>query len=69
MMPSSSIQWHRSSYSNGMGGECLEVAALAEAIAVRDSKITSGPQVTLGNSAWQGFIQALHSPIQSRTAS
>ncbi|MEU2423081.1 DUF397 domain-containing protein [Streptomyces sp. NPDC007851] len=59
MMPSSDIQWRRSSYSNGMGGECLEVATLAEEIAVRDSKVPSGPQVTLSNMAWQGFIQTL----------
>ncbi|MFG3287846.1 DUF397 domain-containing protein [Streptomyces sp. NPDC048179] len=69
MTSSPKIQWHRSSYSNGMGGECLEVAALAEEVAVRDSKITLGPQITLGNSAWRGFIQALPSPIQSRAVS
>ncbi|MFJ3302629.1 DUF397 domain-containing protein [Streptomyces sp. NPDC086549] len=53
------MQWRKSSYSNGMGGECLEVAALAGAIAVRDSKVASGPQVTLSSAAWQGFIGAL----------
>ncbi|MDC0769276.1 DUF397 domain-containing protein [Streptomyces sp. HD] len=58
MLPSS-IPWRRSSYSNGMGGECLEVAELAEAISVRDSKVTSGPQLTLSTTAWQGFIRAL----------
>ncbi|MFD3583424.1 DUF397 domain-containing protein [Streptomyces sp. NPDC058683] len=67
-MPSSSIQWHRSSYSNGMGGECLEVAALAEAIAVRDSKVNLGPQITLSDTAWRDFIQTLVS-IQSEIAS
>ncbi|MBW8792620.1 MAG: DUF397 domain-containing protein [Streptomyces sp.] len=67
-MPSSSIRWHRSSYSNGMGGECLEVAALAEAIAVRDSKVTLGPQITLSDGAWRRFIQTL-SPLQPETAS
>ncbi|MFF4500189.1 DUF397 domain-containing protein [Streptomyces sp. NPDC001401] len=58
-MPPSSIQWHKSSYSNGMGGECLEVAALAEAVAIRDSKVTSGPQLILSTAAWHGFIRAL----------
>ncbi|MEU1339444.1 DUF397 domain-containing protein [Streptomyces sp. NPDC005827] len=67
-MASSSIQWRRSSYSNGMGGECLEVATLAESIAVRDSKVTLGPHITLSDAAWQGFIQALP-PIQSEIAS
>ncbi|MGW2524126.1 DUF397 domain-containing protein [Streptomyces sp. NPDC001617] len=59
MTPSSSFQWHKSSYSNGMGGECLEVAALAAAIAVRDSKVTSGPRLILSRAAWQSFIGAL----------
>ncbi|MGY4983150.1 DUF397 domain-containing protein [Streptomyces sp. 900105755] len=66
MMPSPSTQWQRSSYSNGMGGECLEVAALAEAITVRDSKVASGPQLILSNVAWQGFIKTL-APIQSES--
>ncbi|MFD8725534.1 DUF397 domain-containing protein [Streptomyces sp. NPDC059629] len=65
-MPSSSIQWRKSSYSNGMGGECLEVAALAGAVAVRDSKATLGPQVTMNNAAWRSFIRAL-APIQPKT--
>ncbi|GAA3584997.1 DUF397 domain-containing protein [Streptomyces osmaniensis] len=59
MMPSSSIVWHRSSYSNGMGGECLEVAAGHEGVTVRDSKSTFGPQLTLSTAAWRGFIQTL----------
>ncbi|MFE6172476.1 DUF397 domain-containing protein [Streptomyces sp. NPDC056464] len=58
-MPSSSIPWRRSSYSNGMGGECLEVAAFAEGVTVRDSKVVSGPQLRLSTSTWRGFIRAL----------
>lgn len=56
MMPSSSIPWRRSSYSNGMGGECLEMAPLAGVIAVRDSKVISGPQLTLSAATWKNFI-------------
>ncbi|MGW1746734.1 DUF397 domain-containing protein [Streptomyces sp. NPDC002092] len=58
-MPSSSIQWHKSSYSNGMGGECLEMATLAGVIAVRDSKVASGPQLTLSRVTWMNFIGAI----------
>ncbi|MFD9864176.1 DUF397 domain-containing protein [Streptomyces alboflavus] len=67
-MPSSSIPWHRSSYSNGMGGECLEVAALTSAIAVRDSKVTRGPRLILSTVAWQGFIRALPSITDKSTS-
>ncbi|MFD5537218.1 DUF397 domain-containing protein [Streptomyces sp. NPDC127079] len=59
MMSSSNIQWHKSSYSNGMGGECMEVAVLDEAIAVRDSKYALGPEITCSTAAWQGFIHAM----------
>lgn len=59
MIPPSSTPWHRSSYSNGMGGECLEIAELPGVIAVRDSKATSGPRLMLSAPAWQRFIQAL----------
>ncbi|MGW1612216.1 DUF397 domain-containing protein [Streptomyces sp. NPDC002285] len=59
MTPSSSIAWRRSSYSNGMGGECLEVAALAEAVTVRDSKSISGPRLTLSTTTWRDFIRAV----------
>lgn len=56
MMRPSSIQWRKSSYSNGMGGECLEMAVIAGAIAVRDSKVPSGPQLTLSSAMWENFI-------------
>ncbi|WP_327717332.1 DUF397 domain-containing protein [Streptomyces sp. NBC_00490] len=58
MTPPSSI-WRRSSYSNGMGGECLEVATVTAAVMVRDSKVASGPQLTLSATTWQKFIQTL----------
>ncbi|WP_217213957.1 DUF397 domain-containing protein [Streptomyces sp. AC550_RSS872] len=64
MMLPSSIPWRRSSYSNGMGGECLEVAELAGVIRIRDSKAISGPQLTLSTTAWQGFIRALAGPVE-----
>lgn len=58
MNPPSSTPWRRSSYSNGMGGECLEMAALDGVIAVRDSKVISGPQLMLSAAAWQSFVQS-----------
>ncbi|WP_345600808.1 DUF397 domain-containing protein [Streptomyces coacervatus] len=67
-MPSSSIQWRKSSYSNGMGGECLEIAELTEVVAIRDSKVTSGPQLILSTAAWQGFIRALLPDHQELTS-
>ncbi|GAA4082365.1 hypothetical protein GCM10022233_74460 [Streptomyces shaanxiensis] len=67
-MPPSSIPWRKSSYSNGMGGECLELAAFAGAIAVRDSKVASGPQLMLSTAAWQSFVRSLSSDNQESTS-
>ncbi|MFD0414083.1 DUF397 domain-containing protein [Streptomyces sp. NPDC127108] len=53
------IRWRKSSYSNGMGGECLEVASLLGDIAVRDSKVISGPWITVGTGAWESFVAAV----------
>jgi hypothetical protein len=62
MMPPSSTVWRRSSYSNGMGGECLEMTPVPGAIAVRDSKVATGlQQLMLSTAAWQSFIRALPS--------
>ncbi|MFE0104068.1 DUF397 domain-containing protein [Streptomyces sp. NPDC059009] len=68
MMLSSSVQWRRSSYSNGMGGECLEVATLVGGIAVRDSKVALGPQLIVSAAAWQGFIRNPPSQIDTSTS-
>jgi hypothetical protein len=39
----SSASWRTSSYSSGGGNQCVEVAALTAAVAVRDSKDPGGP--------------------------
>jgi hypothetical protein len=49
------VQWRKSSRSSGQGGACVEVAALAPAVAVRDSKNADGPRLTLVPTAWQAL--------------
>ncbi|GHC44246.1 DUF397 domain-containing protein [Streptomyces flavofungini] len=63
------IRWRKSSYSNGMGGECVEVALLLGDIAVRDSKAVPGPWITVGTGAWESFVGAVRveSPARSAT--
>ncbi|MFJ6657977.1 DUF397 domain-containing protein [Streptomyces sp. NPDC091377] len=53
--------WRKSSYSNGDGGECLEVADILSAhlVPVRDSKNPSGPALVFGAVAWGAFTKAL----------
>lgn len=55
--------WRRSSYSNGSGGNCLEVAFTGGGIIpVRDSKTApGGAMLTFSASAWGRFVTALQS--------
>jgi hypothetical protein len=52
----SETAWYKSSYSGGGGGECLEVAAAAEAVHVRDSKRPADAIVTVSVQAWAGLV-------------
>ncbi len=50
--------WRKSSYSGG-GNNCVEVAQVKDACAVRDSKDTNGGRLTFGADAWKAFISSL----------
>ncbi|GGX50370.1 DUF397 domain-containing protein [Streptomyces noursei] len=51
------LAWFKSSYSGAEGGQCVEVAATADSVNVRDSKRRhEGPTLTVGREAWAGFI-------------
>ncbi|MGA5728634.1 DUF397 domain-containing protein [Streptomyces seoulensis] len=50
-------RWHKSSYSNGEGGSCVEVVAdFPGVVPVRDSKVANGAVLIVGASAWAHFI-------------
>ncbi|MFE3634386.1 DUF397 domain-containing protein [Streptomyces sp. NPDC059168] len=58
----SDARWVKSSYSNGDGGNCLEVARdIPGLVPVRDSKLPHGPALLLGAAAWAPFVDALKS--------
>ncbi|MFD8260645.1 DUF397 domain-containing protein [Streptomyces griseoluteus] len=53
-------RWHKSSYSNGDGGNCVEVAGgVPGAVPVRDSKVEDSPVLLLSASAWANFLDAV----------
>ncbi|OEU96411.1 DUF397 domain-containing protein [Streptomyces oceani] len=51
--------WRKSSYSNGSGGDCVEVATPAHALLVRDSKRPTGPTLTFHHPTWHTFLTQL----------
>jgi Domain of unknown function (DUF397) len=61
----SRARWRKSSYSNGSGGSCVEIAVLTPAsdsepgIAIRDSKDPHGPALTVTARQWRDFTAAI----------
>ena len=55
---STALQWFKSSYSSEQGGACLEVAATAYTVHVRDSKTpqTGAPALSVTPAAWNAFL-------------
>ena len=54
--------WRKSSYSGNGGGNCVEVATnLPGVVAVRDSKDSQGPILTVSRDEWASFITRLQS--------
>ncbi len=58
--------WRKSTYSNGTGGECVEVADLPDGRAVRDSKHPEGPILVFTRDEWRAFaakVRTMASPL------
>ncbi|MER6692357.1 DUF397 domain-containing protein [Streptomyces minutiscleroticus] len=56
MRGATELTWVKSTYSSGEGGQCVEVAAGARAVHVRDSKDTGRAGLILGPDAWAAFV-------------
>ncbi|MFV2171806.1 DUF397 domain-containing protein [Actinomadura sp. LOL_016] len=54
------MTWRKSSHSGTQAGsDCVEVAALADGIGVRDSKAPEAGHVTLGRESFRVLLAAL----------
>lgn len=52
--------WRKSTFSNGSGGNCVDVALnLPGVVAVRDSKNPHGPVLVVSGDEWASFITRL----------
>ncbi|MHC5906198.1 DUF397 domain-containing protein [Streptomyces sp. S6] len=50
--------WVKSSYSGG-NGECVEVRSPSGALAVRDSKLPGGADLTFPADMWTAFVESV----------
>jgi hypothetical protein len=52
--------WRKSTYSNGTGGDCVEIAAMpGGGHALRDSKNPDGPRLIVTPDQWRAFTTGL----------
>ncbi|MEU5216069.1 DUF397 domain-containing protein [Streptomyces sp. NPDC020807] len=52
--------WFKSSYSNGEGGNCVEVSPdFPGTVPVRDSKNPTGPVLVVPAAAWSVFVAGI----------
>ncbi|TQL19671.1 DUF397 domain-containing protein [Streptomyces sp. SLBN-134] len=50
------LDWFKSSYSTGDGGQCIEVAVCPQVVLVRDSKDVARPGLAVDAAAWDAFV-------------
>lgn len=53
------VTWRKSARSSANGSDCVEVAELSSALAVRDSKDPQGPALHFDRGAWSSFVVGL----------
>jgi hypothetical protein len=53
----STAVWRKSSYSDGGGTNCVEVADNCPGVVpVRDSKLSASPVIVFGEDSWSSFV-------------
>jgi Domain of unknown function (DUF397) len=52
-------RWRKSSYSNGNGGNCVELSSQPDTTAVRDSKNPDGGVLVFPATAFSAFLTSL----------
>ncbi|QKG23078.1 DUF397 domain-containing protein [Actinomadura verrucosospora] len=55
-MDLNNVSWRKSSHSTNNGGDCVELAALPNAVAARDSKDPDGPKLEFDRRSFGEFL-------------
>ena len=66
MEGTSALTWRKSTYSGTNGGQCVEVASVAGAVVVRDSKNLAGPELVFTRQAWAAFVEGVKAAPAAR---
>jgi len=53
------VSWRKSTYSDGNGGSCIEVADAERVVLVRDTKDRDGRALAFSTQAWRAFAEQL----------
>ncbi|MEU8303249.1 DUF397 domain-containing protein [Actinomadura sp. NPDC048955] len=61
-MDLTNADWRKSSYTGSNGGNCVELADVAGAVAVRDSKDPDGPLLLLTRAALRAAVNTYPTP-------
>jgi Domain of unknown function (DUF397) len=58
LVPDNTRPWFKSSFSGPTGGNCVEVAFLADGqVAVRNSRHADGPALLFTSAEWDAFLR------------
>ena len=55
----SKAHWRKASRSSASGSDCVELADVSGAVAIRDSKNPEGPALVLSSSGWEKLSRQL----------
>jgi hypothetical protein len=63
------VRWHKSTFSGGENGGCVEVASVPGVVGVRDTKLgATSPVLIFGTSEWAAFLAAVkHGEFEPRS--